>query len=324
MRPVEGLCGTAIVTRSGSVQANLVEGLADIEANIACSSSTRFQVASISKQFVAAAGMLLVEAGQLDLQEPVDRWMSSGPPQWRHVTLHHLLSHTAGVPHWREAPGLDPTEPISIDERLDSIAAAPLRTEPGSAWHYSSPGYLLVSSIVARASGQPYRDFVAERVLFPLQLTETTLGRTPEFAARGHHDHRPVAPWDLNAMPGTGDTWSTARDLTRFTAALHSGELLTADSLWAMCSAHAQLDDDDVGEPRVTTTGYGYGMYTGNFGGSIAYYHTGDNPGYRSLAGWIPAHEASIVILLNDDASSVTELLRQLLAVALPPAEPVT
>jgi CubicO group peptidase (beta-lactamase class C family) len=324
MRRVQGLCGAAMVTRGGSVQADLVEGWADIEAAIPCTSSTRFQVASVSKQFVAAGAMLLVEAGQLDLHEPVDRWMSPGRPQWRQVTLHHLLSHTAGVPHWREAPGLDPTEPISIGDRLDSIEAAPLRTEPGAAWHYSSPGYLLVGSIVAQASGQPYRDFVAERLLLPLQLTETTLGHTPEFAARGYHDHQPVGPWDLMAMPGTGDMWSTARDVTRFTTALHSGELVSADSLRAMCHAHAHLDDDDAGEPRVTTTGYGYGMYTGIFGGSIAYYHTGDNPGYRSFAGWIPEHEASIVILLNDDASSITELLRQLLPVALPPAGAVT
>ena len=90
-------------------------------------------------------------------------------------------------------------------------------------------------------------------------------------------------------------------------------------SLHAMCTAHAALDDDEDGEPRLTTTGYGYGMYTGIFAGHAAYYHTGDNPGYQSLACWIPDRAASIVILVNDEAASMTGLLRQLLPAALEP-----
>ena len=216
MRPVEGLRGTAMVTRGGSVEADLAEGLADVEAGVACTSGTRFQQCSVSKQFAAAAVMLLVESGQLDLGEPVGRWLPEGPPQWRQVTLHHLLPHTAGVPHWLEAPGLDPAEPMRISERLEIIQATPLRTEPGAQWHYSSPGFVLAGFIVERASGQPYRDFLAERILSPLRLTQATVGGVPGAAARGYKDGQPVAPWDLDAMPGTGDIWSTARDLTRF------------------------------------------------------------------------------------------------------------
>ena len=113
--------------------------------------------------------------------------------------------------------------------------------------------------------------------------------------------------------------WSTAGDLTRFTAALHRRELINASSLRAMCTAHALLDDDDEGEPRLTTTGYGYGMYTGIFAGHAALYHTGDDPGYQSFACWIPDRAASIVILVNDEAVSMTGLLRQLLPAALEP-----
>jgi CubicO group peptidase (beta-lactamase class C family) len=319
MRPVVGLRGTAMVTVGGSARADLAGGLADNEAGVPCTSGTRFQLCSVSKQFTAAAVMLLVESGRLDLREPVGRWLPEGPPQWQQVTLHHLLSHTAGIPHWLEAPGLDPAEPMSISDRLKTIQAAPLRTEPGAQWHYSSPGFLLAGLIVERASGQPYPEFLAEQILSPLQLTETTVGGAPGAVARGYKDGQPVVPWDLDAMPGTGDLWSTAGDLTRFTAALHGGELIAASSLRAMCTAHAPLEDDDEGEPRLTTTGYGYGMYTGIFAGHAAWYHSGDNPGYQSFACWIPDQAASIVILVNDEAANLTGLLRQLLPVALPP-----
>ena len=153
---------------------------------MACTSGTRFQLCSVSKQFAAAAVMLLVESGQLDLGEPVGRWLPEGPPQWRQVTppqwrqvtLHHLLSHTAGVPHWLEAPGLDPAEPMRIGERLEIIQATPLRTEPGAQWHYSSPGFVLAGFIVERASGQPYRDF-RRADLVPAAVDPDHRGRCP-------------------------------------------------------------------------------------------------------------------------------------------------
>jgi CubicO group peptidase (beta-lactamase class C family) len=319
MRQVAGLRGTAVVTRGGSVEVDLAAGPADIEVGVLCNPGTPFQLCSVSKQFATAAVMLLAESGRLDLREPVARWLPGGLPQWRQVTLHHLLSNTAGIPHWLEAPGLDPAEPMTISERLEIIQATPLRTEPGALWHYSSPGFLLAGLIVERASGRPYPEFLAERILSPLKLAGTTVGGAPRAAARGYKDGQPVPPWDLDAMPGTGDIWSTVGDLSRFTAALHSGELVAAGSLRAMCTAHASLDDDEEGEPRLTTTGYGYGMYTGIFAGHAAYYHTGDNPGYQSFACWIPDRAASIVILANDEAVSITGLLRQLLPVALEP-----
>ena len=297
--------------------ADLAEGLADVDAGIPCTAQTRFQVCSVSKQFLAAAVMLLVESGQLALHVPVSRWLPDGSSQWRQVTLHHLLSHTAGIPHWLEAPGLDPAEPMSITERLEFIQAAPLRTEPGAQWHYSSPGFLLAGLVLEQASGQAYREFLAERILAPLKLTETTVGSAPCDLARGYEDGQPVPPWDLHAMPGTGDICSTAGDVTRFTTALHCGELITASSLRAMCTAHAPLDDEDGGEPRLITTGYGYGMFSGDFAGHAACYHPGDNPGYQSFACWIPDRAASIVILTNDEDVTVTAVLRQLLGAAL-------
>lgn len=305
------------MSRRGSIVVDLAGGLAVVETGVSCTAGTRFQICSVSKQFTAAAVMLLVESGRVDLNEPLDRWMPEAPPQWRQVTLHQLLSHTAGVPHWLEAPDLDPADPMSVGQRVEIIQNTPLRTEPGAEWHYSSPGFVLAGCIVERASGCPYQDFLAERILSPLQLSHTSLGATPDGAARGYRNAQPVTPFDLSAMCGSGDVWSTAGDLTRFTAALHGGELISSTSLRTMCTAHASIDDDDDEEPRLTTTGYGYGMFIGIFAGHAVLFHPGDNPGYQSLACWIPDQSASIVILANDEAVSITGLLRQLLPAAL-------
>jgi len=306
------LRGVARVTRAGTVQTELAAGLADAAAGVPCTPATRFQICSISKQFAAVAALLLAEAGRLTLDDPVDRWLPGGPPQWSQVTLHHLLSHTAGVPHWLEAPGLDPAEPVPPGQRLAAIQAAPLRTAPGEAWHYSSPGFVLVGLIAERASGQPYARFVTDRIIGPLGLTATTVGGPPpEPVARGYRDGAPVTPFDLAAMTGTGDIWSTAADLSYFTAALHAATVMTNGSLRALLTPHAAIEDDD--DEGLRTTGYGYGMFTGTFAGHPVYYHPGDNPGYRCFAGWFPDQSASLVFLANDDAVSLTGLLGELL-----------
>src|SRR5262249_55265524 len=118
-------------------------------------------------------------AGKLDLAEPVVRWLPGCPPQWQRVSVHHLLTHTAGVRHWGDTSGFDASQRMDIAERVALIQQAPLLSDPGARWHYSSPGYLLVGQVVEQASGQPYAGFLAREVLVPLRLTSTCVGCTP-------------------------------------------------------------------------------------------------------------------------------------------------
>jgi CubicO group peptidase (beta-lactamase class C family) len=318
---IEGLRGAAMVTRAGQVKLEVADGLADAEADVKCTPRTRFQVCSVSKQFTAAAAMLLAESGQLDLAEPVARWLPGGPPQWQRVTLHHLLTHTAGVRHWGDAPGFDASQPMDLAERVALVQQAPLLTDPGTRWHYSSPGYLLAGHIVARASGQPYAGFVTGQVLVPLGLTSTSAGGLPAgaAAARGYRNGQPVTPWPLDRMPGTGDICSTVGDLARFTAAVHSGSLIRQQRFaQAMITPHVPVPDGQgTGDGWVTCDGYGYGQFIGHIAGHTAYFHPGDNPGYQSLAVWLPGQEVCAVILTNDEASDTEALLRQLIPVGL-------
>jgi len=316
---VEGLRGAAIVTRDGRVTLEAASGLADAGAGTRCTPQTRFQISSISKQFAAVAAMLLAESGQLDLAEPVARWFPGGPPQWQRVTLHHLLTHTAGVHHWGDAPGFDLSQPMDLAERIALIQQAPLVTEPGTRWEYSSPGYLLAGHIMARASGQPYAGFLTEKILAPLELTATSAGGLPagEVAARGYRNGEPVTSWPLSEMPGTGDICSTVADLARFTAAVHSGSLISERSVRAMVTPHVPLPDGQgTGDGWAAFDGYGYGHYLGRIAGHTACLHTGDNPGYQSVAVWLPGPEVCIVILSNDEAADIEALLRQLVPAA--------
>jgi CubicO group peptidase (beta-lactamase class C family) len=216
VQAIEGLRGAATVTRAGQVRLEAAGGLADAGAGVMCTPQTRFQICSVSKQFAAAAAMLLAESGQLDLAEPVARWLPGGPPQWQRVTLHHLLTHTAGVRHWGDAPGFDASQPMDPGERVALIQQAPLLTDPGTSWHYSSPGYLLAGHIVAQASGQPYADFVTGQILVPLGLPQPARAASPRArlprVATGTASRWRLGRWTRCQVPAiSAPRWATWR-----------------------------------------------------------------------------------------------------------------
>jgi hypothetical protein len=151
----------------------------------------------------------------------------------------------------------------------------------------------------------------------PVSVFHWSYARLPRKSTLASARSRSLA--DTGTGPGAGTPCTLQ---TRFR--LCSVSKLTATTVGgrpAGLVARGRRDQlhDDAGEPRLTTTGYGYGMFTGHFGGHSAYYHPGDNPGYLSFSGWIPDRAASIVILANDESVSVPGLLRQLLPAVLQP-----
>lgn len=272
---------------------------------------TPSQIASISKHLSHLAC-----AGDLDLHEPVTRWLRGTDPSWADVTLHHLLSHTAGVRHWDATrPGFEPANPLDIEQRIALITAAPLLHPPGGQWLYSSPGFLVVGQVVSTVTGTSCAELVRDLLLAPLALTSTSLGAPPPAtpSARGHRDSVEIETWDLSAMPGTGDVWSTVGDLSQLVRALHSGELIGANAIRLMTTPHVSLEaSPDRTDEVVTSSAYGYGTFLGTVGGHRAHFHPGDNPGYQSLLVWLPDRDASIAVLLNDEADDLEAILSPL------------
>ena len=300
-----GLPGVITITHEGRAVATTTGG--------GCTLKTTFQIASVSKNLASTLTMMLVEAGMLDLHEPLAHWLPEAPPSWDGVSLHHLLSNCSGIGHWTEVPGLQPSVPATQDERLRLVLSAPLQFEPGARFHYSSPAFLIVGVVVERAAGKPYGQLLAEKILKPLEMKSTSVGSRPRDAVPGHHDGEPVESWDLASMIGSGDLWSTTEDLVGYAHALNAGALVSPDSLALMRYPHSTLTEPDrTPDGRLVLTNYGYGHYVGVFDGQPAALHTGDNPGYKSLIGWLP-DGYGIVGISNDDSIQWEGVLAQLL-----------
>lgn len=297
-----------------------VDGLADRDQRAACTRDTRFQIASVSKQFTAAAVLVLADRGVVSLDDRIERWFGDCRDDWRAITVHHLLTHTAGLGHWRDFPDLDLHRPLRPEQQMEIFQRVPLLSPPGSRWRYSSPGYVLLGWIVQQASGQPYAEFLADHIFTPLGLRSTSAGDQPggTRVARGYHDGQPVRSFDLSTVSlGAGDVWSTVNDLVRWDDALAGGELLTPARRTAMLTAHAVVGGGSPAIAAWTADGYGYGLWVGAVKGHRAYFHPGDNPGYLAFNAWLPGDDIRLVVLVNEETTDLGPALTEMLHAAL-------
>lgn len=198
-----------------------------------CTTGTHFQIASISKQFTAAAVLTLVRDGQVAVGDKVARWFPRGPCGWEAITVHQLLTHTSGLGQWEDFPEIDVFAKTEDRQFLGAITSHPLLGAPGSHFYYSSPGYWLLAQIIEKAAQCPYPEFLTRSVLEPAGLTDTFAGSPGRrwAIASGHSDDVPVPSYELDYTgKGAGDIYSTVGNLEQWN---HSGTRTGMAGTWA-------------------------------------------------------------------------------------------
>ncbi len=306
--------GTVAFSRRGQRSFSKAYGYADALGEVSFTSGTVSQIASVSKQFTAAAVLLLAESGDLSIDDPISRWVRTAPEHWEPVRVHHLLSHTSGLPHWRDLPQLDLFRPMSDAEIVAAFASRPLKFSPGAGWAYSSPGYHLLARAVEAASGQPYGAFVRDRIFAPLGMRHTFVGShwaagVPR--AEGFSEAGAVPSFDLDSTGrGAGDAWSTADDLLRWDHGLAGpAGLLSPGSLDESFRPHGWIPSEHVSNiPQLNDLAYGYAWYLGTIRGSAVRFHSGDNPGFRALNVWVPDAGLQFAFCSNLEATETLPL----------------
>jgi D-alanyl-D-alanine carboxypeptidase len=258
IRNREGVGAVVGLARDGQAPLLRAYGMANLEHQVPARPETVFWIASVTKQFTAAAIVMLADRGQLLLDDPLSKFLPEFPGA-RKVTLRHLLSHTSGVAD--AAPPADEVERIgrlmddaSINEQIRRIAASdPLfEFEPGTAWHYSNAGYILLGAVVERASGDSFEDFLRINFFEPLGMLHTAVDDMNDVVPHRAHGYVPSSTDPsgfLNARPVSripagpaGFLRSTAGDLLRWQAALFNGTLVSRDRLEEMVTP-ARLND---------------------------------------------------------------------------------
>ncbi len=279
-----------------------------------CTADTRFQIASISKQFTAAAVLTLVRDGQLAVGDKVSHWFPHGPTGWDAITVHQLLTHTSGLGQWEDFPEIDVFSKTNDGHFLEAITRHPLLSTPGDRFSYSSPGYWLLAQIIEKAAQCPYPELLTRAVLGPADLTDTFVGSPGQRStvASGHSDAAPVPSYELDFTgKGAGDIYSTVRNLEQWNHSV--SDPLLGPSCRAMMFTAYSAAGQSAGSWNKDDT-YGYGWYLSSVGGATMYYHSGHNSGFNSFNAQIPNAGLSISILTNDDSVDPQAIARTLLA----------
>lgn len=273
--------GVAIaVVKDGKVIRTQAYGLANVEHNVPATPDTVFRVASMSKQFCAAATMLLVQEGKASVKDSVRKWLPDAPESWQGITLHHLLSHTSGMPDLGHEDGFWFETRMTSDEFVKALYKKPLKRAPGTEFEYSNPGYSLLGIIVGKISGQSLEEVVQERILKPVGMDRTRYYAPYEIVpnrAAGYEKKGDVVQNALFLRPpmmqGSGGLMSTVLDFVKWDAALETEKPLSKsirDTIW---TPQAKTEDEDR---------YGYGWFLQTVDGKRVFRHSGGTLGFTS------------------------------------------
>ena len=289
-----GFSGSVLLAKDGRVVLHKGYGLRDAAEGKPVTIDTLFDIGSLTKQFTSAAIMKLEMAGKLKTSDAISKYLPGVPTDKSGVTLHHLLTHTAGLPMFS---GGD--YDVSLrDETVSRILAAPLESEPGTVFSYSNPGYSLLAAIIERVSGETYEAFLRKNLFAPAGM-EATGYRLPKWnsahIAHGYmdgvdqgtpldHQWAETGPyWNLF---GNGGMLSTTGDLYKWSQALRGDRILSS------------VAKEKLFTPALKNYAYGWRVTDTEYGRHI--HHGGDSSnGFSVNLNIYPDRNAVVIVLTN-------------------------
>ena len=312
------------VARNGELLFSGAYGQADLEQQTPVTRDTVFQLASITKEFTAAAVLTLVEDGQLKLDDRLSRHLPELPAA-ADVRVYDLLIQTSGIPDFAEDPDGAKTKSIARTpgEMLAWIAeiTPQLEFRPGTKWAYSNSNYVLLGLIAERVTGQSLVDVFRERLFMPAGLTTIAFDDPTDVVARraeGYQRDKEAlsgfrkADWVSPTLPGpAGALRGTAADLVRWNEALFGGRILKPETFKLMTSPGLLTDGRTTkfGMPEEWQKGlnsdYGMGVFIKPSNGGIRIGHGGDIDGFSGWAAHYPSSGVTIVQLINSQSADL-------------------
>lgn len=308
---VNGFSGSVLIGQGDAVLFAKGYGLANAEFNISNTPQTKFRLGSITKQFTAMAIMILAEKGKLSFDDPISKYIENSPEAWKDVTIHHLLSHTSGLPNFTSLPTYNASMPLPTtpSKTIDRVRSMKLDFKPGEKFNYSNTGYVTLGAIIEKVSGESYEKFLEENVFTPLGMkntgydspTKILANRASGFEVSGEKLSH-ASYLDMTIPHAAGALYSTVEDLHRWSRALDEGKLISP--------AFA---------PKMYTpvkNNYAYGWVVGKRFGRQFVGHGGGINGFQTDITRFPSEKLCVVVLCNNNRSQPGAVANGLAAIA--------
>lgn len=311
--------GIALVAYKDSILFSKTYGYANNELKMPFNLATKFQIASLSKQFTAFGVLILEQENKLKTEDYVYHYLPKFP--FKEIKIKHLMNHTSGLPNfvgtmWKD---LDTTIVNGNKEMLLMLESNkyPLQWPPGSRWEYSDIGYCTLASVIEKASGMNFKEFMNESIFKPAEMTNTSAEfstdyraiNDPELAIGYIYDstnNKRLIAYEspsnsfiywLGGFYGDGSIVSTVADLLKWDKALYQGNIIHPESL-KKAMTPTTLNDGKLADAWGTSYGLGWFLYNSENFGSVQS-HSGGHPGYSSRMTRCPDKDLSIILLSN-------------------------
>ena len=307
--------GAVLAAENGQVIYKKGFGLANMSWDQPNGPDTRFLIGSLTKQFTAMLIMQLVEEGGIDLDGTITDYL----PDYRRdtgqkVTVHHLLTHTSGIPNYTAIPGFwtDTIHQSMTRERfVEEMCSGDLEFEPGSTFKYCNTGYYLLGLIVEQVTGREFEDVLRKKILDPAGMEDSGLYRPEVILKKRASGYYRNLDWYVNAdfvaqpdfyVFSAGGMYSTVEDLYRWDQALYTEQLLSEKYKKIMFT------------PYLNTYACGWGVRkiplgeTGDSTTTIT--HTGDAPGFNARIVRLADDRHLIVLMHNTGHTDLHEISR--------------
>jgi len=307
------------VVKDGKLVYAKAFGTADLAAGRPANLQTRYAVGSISKQFTAAALLMLEEQGKLSLDDRVSKYF---PDLTRagEVTIRQLLSHTSGYEDYAPQDYIIPewTRPTTPQAVVEHWARKPLDFDPGTKWQYSNTNFVLAAQIFEKVSGRSLVEFLREKIFAPLDMQSASAwppGQPADATAYTRYAVGPPRPTQREAAGwyyGAGELAMTPADLAKWDIAFLGRKILSARS-WDELTREVKLANGD-------STHYALGLALGEIDDMPVFEHGGEVSGFISSNTVFPTRQGAVVVLSNQDVvNMVGPLSRQIATLVFAP-----
>ncbi|MFV8327362.1 serine hydrolase [Flavobacterium sp. ZS1P14] len=307
--------GSVLVADAGKVIYKKGFGMANMEWNIPNQSDTKHRLGSITKQFTSMLILQLVEQGKLKLDAPISTYLPNYPKaSGDKITIHHLLTHTSGIPNYTSFPNF--IKDLSINSYspeafVKVFADLPLEFTPGEKFAYSNSGYFLLGYIIEKVSGKTYEQFLEDAILIPLKMNntgfdhhETILKNRASGYEKNGKNYNNASYLDLSIPYAAGSLYSTADDLYLWDQALYTDPLLSKKYRDLLFNTYIPAGPGH----------YGYGWFINKaFNGEkndslTVIEHGGGINGFNTLISRIPSDKNLVVLLNNTGRTNLNEM----------------
>lgn len=290
--------GTVLLAKKGNILFRQGYGMANLQKKSPNTPNNIFQIGSVTKQFTALAIMQLQEQGKLNVKDPIQTYLPDYPHGDK-ITIHHLLTHTSGIPNYTDFPDFLETigQQVTVEQNLDKFKDKPLDFEPGSMSQYSNSGYIVLGAIIERVSKQTYENYIYEHIFKPLGMNDSGFRdgdvADKQFAVgytKGLDTPSETPFVDTSNTYSAGAIYSTIDDLYKWDRSLYTEQLIKKITAEAMFTPFKDL--------------YAYGWGVVDEGRKI-YAHTGRIPGFVAYLKHYMLDDMTVIVLSNNDSADI-------------------